>query len=210
MIHAYAGEVGVKINLANNGDDCVVFMDKKDLQKFQLTLDSWFHDMGFIMTSETPVYNFHEIEFCQCKPVFGSNGLIMCRNVDKAREKDSMCMLDLSNEFAARKWLKAVGECGLALCSGVPIMQELYSAYNRNGLKSNMTQSVGWESGMYFMSKGLHARYSRVTEEARVSFYHSFGYTPDEQVALEEYYRDWNYTHLMTYEELEHSICAPF
>lgn len=210
MIFAYAEYVGIEVDLANNGDDCVVFMEKKHLEKFSRTIDSWFHDMGFIMTSEEPVYNLNEIEFCQCKPVLGYEGLIMCRNVDKAREKDSMCMLDLSQESAARKWMKAVGDCGLALCAGIPIMQELYEAYRRNGLSSNVTHSVGWECGMYYMSRGLSPRYSIITEDAREAFYHAFGYSPDEQIALEEYYSNWNYTHQKSYEELEHSICAPF
>lgn len=210
LIYTYANERGVKINLANNGDDCVVFMSKFDLNRFQTGLDEWFSEMGFIMTSEEPVFNIEQIEFCQCKPVLGSNGYVMCRNFDKSREKDSMCLLDISTESSARKWLMAVGECGLALTSGIPVMQELYQAYVRNGVKSNMIRSVGWSCGMTYMSHGLNPRYATISEESRESFYLSFGITPDEQVALEGYYRDWNYTHTKSYEDLEHIECAPF
>jgi len=104
----------------------------------------------------------------------------------------------------------AVGECGLALTAGIPVMQEMYQAYVRNGIKSNMKSSVGWSCGMTYMSQGLNARYTTVSDASRESFYYSFGITPDEQVALEEYYRNWNYTHSKSYEDLEHIECAPF
>jgi len=210
LIFAYSEFRGIKCNLANNGDDCIVFMESKDLKQFQEGLDEWFHNMGFIMTSEEPVYEVGKIEFCQCRPVLGSNGYIMCRNFDKSREKDSMCLLDIQAESSARKWLGAVGECGLALTSGIPVMQELYAAYYRNGISSNITRSVGWTCGMTFMSRGLNPRYESVTMDARIAFYNSFGVTPDEQVALEDYYREWNYTHEKSYENLEHIECAPY
>lgn len=210
LIYSYARERGISINLANNGDDCVVFMESRCLSDFTEGLDEWFHRMGFVMTSEEPVYEFGKIEFCQCRPVLGNDGFIMCRNLDKSREKDSICLLDIKAETSARKWLGAVGECGLALTSGIPVMQEMYQAYYRNGLSSNITKSVGWSCGMTFMARGLQPRYTNITSDARVAFYTSFGITPDEQVALEEYYREWNYTHKTSHESLEHIECAPY
>jgi len=194
MIYAYAKERGVEVELANNGDDCVVFMEAEHLNKFSQGLDEWFNDVGFVMTKEDPVYDIHEVEFCQSKPVFGSHGLVMCRGFMKAREKDSICLFDISNPKAAAKWLGAVGECGLAIASGVPILQEMYNSFVVNGNPSKLTKSVGWQSGMTMMAKGLHARYDEISTEARYSFFVAFGITPDEQEALEEYYRNWKYT----------------
>ena len=191
MIFAYARDRGVKVDLANNGDDCVVFMEAEDEHRFSQGLDDWFDEMGFVMTKEPTVFDLHQIEFCQCKPVIGAHGLVMCRNFDKAREKDTMCMFDISNPTAMSKWLGAVGECGLALTSGVPVFQELYSAYMRVGCPSKLTKSVGWECGMTIMAKNLPTKWTPVTDDARFAFYVAFGITPDEQVALEEYYLNW-------------------
>lgn len=211
MIHAYAAERGVNIELANNGDDCVVMMEAGDLDTFTRGLDEWFDDMGFVMTSEVPVYNLHQIEFCQTRPVIGHAGLIMCRNLEKAREKDSMCTLDISGKNARAKWMGAVGECGLALSSGVPVMQEMYKAYVRYGKPSKIANSVGWECGMTMMAKGLHARERPVTDEARFAFYIAHGTTPDEQVALEEYYSNWQMEETVNWDvDLDDVYPAPY
>jgi len=193
MIHAYARERGVDVELANNGDDCVVFMEAEHLDKFSRGLDEWFDLMGFVMTREKPVYDIHEVEFCQCKPVYGHHGLVMCRGFNKSREKDSICLFDISKPTASSKWMGAVGECGLAITSGVPVMQEMYNSFVRHGKPSKLTKSVGWQSGMSTMAKGLHARHEEVSSDARYSFFVAFDITPDEQVALEEYYRNWEY-----------------
>lgn len=210
MIHAYGQERGVKLELINNGDDCVVFMEQRDLARFGAGLDEWFDDMGFVMTKEPPVTELNQVEFCQCKPVEGANGLIMCRNFEKAREKDTMCLFDISTPRAAAKWLGAVGECGLSLTSGIPVFQEMYKAYIRNGEKSDITNSVGWQCGMTYMAKGLHPKEAPVSEDARYSFYVAFGVTPDEQEALEEYYRSWQFAAQVEQREVMTVGTAPF
>jgi hypothetical protein len=185
-------------------------MEEKDLHRFGEGLDEWFNDMGFVMTKEEPVNELYQIEFCQCKPVEGANGLIMCRNFDKAREKDTMCLFDISNPTAAAKWMGAVGECGLSLTSGVPVFQEMYKAYMRHGVKSEVSKSVGWECGMTHMARGLHPKEAAVSDDARYSFYVAFGVTPDEQEALEEYYRSWSFRAVVEAREVMTVGTAPF
>lgn len=211
MIYAYAKERGVDVELANNGDDCVVFMEAEHLNKFSHGLDEWFDQLGFVMTKEVPVYELHEVEFCQSKPVYGSHGLVMCRGFMKSREKDSICLFDITNSKAASKWLGAVGECGLAIASGVPVLQEMYNSFVRAGTPSKLTKSVGWQCGMTMMAKGLHSRYEEITADARYSFFVAFGITPDEQVALEEYYRSWKYSDDVAWDaDLSDILAAPF
>lgn len=188
MIYAYSKERGVKISLANNGDDCQVFMEKRDLAKFSQGLDAWFLELGFRMTVEPPVYEFAGVEFCQMRPIQTINGFVMVRNINKAREKDSMSIIPLSNTRAAMQWLYAVGECGLASCSGVPIMQSFYECYMRHGIQSRMSYSVALESGARINSRGMDSKWSPVSAQARLDCFVAWGYTPDEQLALENYY----------------------
>lgn len=192
MIYAYARERGVDIQLANNGDDCVVFMEAGELSKFSLGLDEWFISMGFRMTVEMPVYELEHVEFCQMHPINLGSRHVMCRNLSTAREKDSMCLFDISAPSAYSKWMGAVGECGLAIAGGVPIFQAMYAAYGRVGRCSKVTQSVQFQTGFYMLSRGMQAKWSPITEDARYSFYLAFGYTPDEQIAMEEYYQNLN------------------
>jgi hypothetical protein len=189
MIYAYAEERGVGISLANNGDDCVVIMEACDLRKFQCNLDEWFLGMGFRMTSEMPVYEFHQIEFCQMRPIETVRGLTMVRNIITSINKDTMVVFPVDSEQAWRKWMYQVGECGLALCAGVPIMQSFYMMLMRNGVDSNMFRdNPNFESGMRMLRGNLEARVEEVTPQARDEVFGAWDITPDEQYAYESHY----------------------
>jgi hypothetical protein len=212
LVYSYAKSRGVHIQLANNGDDCMVIMERQDMVKFSFGLDAWFLEMGFRMTVEPPRYVFEELEFCQMHPVYAGGLWKMVRNFDTAREKDSFSLLNLSNPSAYLKWLGAVGECGLALAGGVPIVQSFYQAMARVGLDSGMLRSVAMQSGFVMLTKRLEAKYIAVDDDARFSFYKAFGLTPDEQVALEEYYDgvDLSQNELSTDESIEYTYSAPY
>lgn len=188
MIHAYSRFVGVKTHLANNGDDCVVFMEKEDLEKFMSPLSKWFLEMGFNMTVEDPVYQFDQIEFCQTKPIWGGDYWIMCRNPYTAITKDSVMLKRWDTEALFRGWLDAVGTGGLALTGQLPVFQELYQLYRRSGMRRKISEDLlPWN--LRCMKEGVNREYGHVHPETRASFYWAFGMTPDEQVVLEKHYR---------------------
>lgn len=144
------------------------------------------------MVVEEPVYEFEEIEFCQTHPICVGEEWRMVRNYQSSREKDSMCLFPLTSAGALQSWMYAVGECGLSLTSGVPVMQEMYKAYMRHGKPSKMGDAVFMQSGSRMMSNGMEAKETVVEQSTRFSFYKAFGILPDEQVAMEEYYRGWS------------------
>jgi len=211
MVYTYARERGVTISLANNGDDCMVFMEQGDLSRFMLDFNEWFLTMGFRMTVEEPCYSLENIEFCQMHPINLGSHWVMVRNFETAREKDSLSIIPIDTEGAYRKWLGAVGECGLALASGVPVVQSIYEAYCRYGEKSQMSASVAFQGGFLWLSARLDSRSSVISEEARYSFFLAFGITPDEQVSLEKYYAGLNLSFGPTIsEDFDEMHSAPF
>jgi len=211
MMWSYAKERGVDIAFINNGDDCVVFMEREDYPRFVVGFDQWFLDLGFRMVVEPPVYEFNKIEFCQMKPIRTIRGTVMVRNFDTAREKDSCSFLPLSNENEVRKWLWAVGECGLALTGGVPVFQSFYRWYMRHGVVSNVKHAVQMQSGASFLAVRLESVEREITATARDDFMVAWGLTPDEQLALEEYYDDLDFQYSKTHiENLEEILGAPF
>jgi hypothetical protein len=115
-------------------------------------------------------------------------------NIPKAREKDSISIIQMSNDKLAKKWIHAIGMCGLSLCAGVPVMQSMYEAYMRNGVPSNMNSAVAMERGALMMSVGLESRSASVTDLARVSVFNAWGITPDEQLAIESYFSKWQFS----------------
>lgn len=188
MVYAYASSRGIVIRLANDGDDCVVFMERKDLEDFSDHLHEYFNNLGFEMTVEEPVFVLEHIEFCQCHPVFDGNNYIMVRDPRVAISKDTISIKPLDNLKTMRRWCAAVGEGGMHLTGGIPVWQDYYSYYVRVGQGSKPLTDPSMESGMQRMSKGMFRKYKEVTSEARYSFYLAFGMSPQEQYVTEHYY----------------------
>lgn len=215
LVWAYSGVRGVRTKLVNNGDDCVVFMERDDLEVFMGGLDEWFLRMGFRMTVEEPVFEFEKVEFCQMRPVRTQRGWTMVRNIPTALAKDTMSVVPLVTEQLARRWMHAVGECGLALCAGVPVLQAFYLAYLREGRadQGKLANSLQMASGMRMMAVGLVGETLPVSDEARLGVYISWGITPDEQRALEDEFALWAFEYDTTdiVEPVLHSdvLCLP-
>lgn len=198
MVFAYAEQLGIPVKLANNGDDCVVFMESTDVARFSKGLDSWFRAMGFRMEVEEPAYDLPKVEFCQARPIFDGATWTMVRNL-VAFDKDAHCLLPIASETIMKYWLEAVGMGGLSLAGGIPIWQEYYSCFLRSGRmmrrtrrrrgKIKVSDQPAFESGLLWACRGSRRGYGPVSDEARFSFWVAFGITPDHQVALEEQYR---------------------
>lgn len=185
MVWAYCRACGVKARLANNGDDCIVIMDKCHLDSFRTGLEAWFCEMGFTMKVEEPVETFELIEFCQMKPVRVPGGWRMVRTFDRAIAKDTVSLLDLSTGFQA--YLGAVGDCGLAVSSGIPVYQSFYASMRASGKPSNIMGHGSIMGGLRYLASGMAPVVTEVTPETRASFAVAFGVLPDEQVALERW-----------------------
>lgn len=189
LVWAYASELGIRLELANNGDDCVVIMEEHDVARFQGRLSRWFRRKGFAMTVEDPVYEFEQIEFCQTHPVKLTTGWRMVRNLSAVLRKDPMCLIPLPNQRVYRKWLDAVGTCGGILSEGVPIHHAYYDIYKRHGLPAGgLIDEVYRNRSQLQLGVGLQQG-AKVTPETRVSYYYAFGVLPDTQIAYERWLR---------------------
>lgn len=190
MVRQFCKERSINFRLLDNGDDATVIMDKRDLSGFMADVRPWFLAMGFTMKVETPVYILEQIEFCQTHPVKVGGHYRMVRDPRVALSKDTTWKAPaLQNgkpsARAGDAWLRAVGECGLALCGGIPIMQEFYT-YLAIHPKSRSVQGFGTgESGFERMARGMCRNPSAVSDATRYSFWLAFGVVPDSQVALE-------------------------
>ncbi len=187
MIWELCRSLAIRTHLANNGDDCVVFMNRSDLRAFIDAVPGYFEELGFRMKIEQPVDEFECIEFCQTNPVFNGERYCMVRNPRTCLIKDAMCIHAMAGD-GLRKWLWAVGECGGMLNAGIPVLQSFYRAYRRSGIRCNLTEHVFRGEGRLVLAKGLTLQDRKVTSDARVSFWRAFGVSPDAQVDLECYF----------------------
>lgn len=189
MVWSWARRQAVNIELANNGDDCVVVMEADDLARFDLhEMRAWFRTLGFTMKVETPVYDLEKIEFCQSHPINTGDGWLMVRKHRHAMAKDCVSLKPLNGPKVFDKWRLAVGLAGLSLTGGVPVQQDFYTAFMRGAKGAKLENDLSLETGFMRFARGMSRRYVPPSEVARYSYWVAFGVTPDEQVALEREY----------------------
>lgn len=194
MVWVLLKKKGINAELVNNGDDCVVILEEDDVERFNKGLEALFRHWGFSMVVEPPVRVFEQIEFCQTRPVLLPTGWRMVRNHDAVLRKDPMCVIPIPTQDTYKKWLWAVGTCGVNSTGGVPVQNAFYRCYLRNGSRctTGMYDYVHKNTGSLSRLDGLDTTQSCITPEARVSYYYAFGIMPDEQVELERFYDSGN------------------
>jgi hypothetical protein len=184
LIYLYLMMHGVtSAEVANDGDDLLVIVDKKDLDKFA-GIKEWYREMGFIMTAEKPVYTLEECDFCSSHPVQLNRGgdWIMVRKV-AALSKD-VVSLSAVNLKEARNWMAATGEGGLIAASGIP----MFSALHRKLLVLGNARKAPNRKLLEDTLKWRGTMGDVVVEEevVRSSFYLAFGISPELQRAYEQ------------------------
>lgn len=188
MIWEYCRQRQVVASLANNGDDCVVFMERSQLGQFTNGLTAWFLELGFTMVMEDPVFDFERVTFCQTRPVYDGTRWTLVRLLT-ALEKDLHHLTRFQSRSAFEAWVTSVGLCGLALTGGLPVYQSFYSSMliseQIGNVRANQAHKTG---GLFWWSKGMDRKVRPVSDAARVSFWRAFDITPTQQVYLEHFY----------------------
>lgn len=190
IVIAYCRLKNLNYDLINNGDDCVVFMERRDLSLFMDGLEQWFLEFGFRIVCEEPVYTLEKLEFCQMHPILIGDEYRMVRNPSSAIEKDGFCVTTLQHGRSFRDWASGVSTGGRAGCSGVPVMYEFYRFL---GTEGNVHHTLVENTGMSRLQRGMVDNHKGVSEETRYSFYLAFGVTPDSQVELESWFATTGY-----------------
>nr|QDH86712.1 MAG: RNA-dependent RNA polymerase [Riboviria sp.] len=197
LVFEYIKEIKVKARLFNNGDDCVLFMERRDLEKFSFKLHSWFTNYGFDLTIEDPVYCFERVNFCQMNPVNDGDKYVMMRNPFVAMRKDGVSLKPIDSEKLYKRWVRTVGEGGMSLTGGLPVSQCYYASMIKcsSNARPLTKDEMFRDSGLYRWSRGMTRRFRAPSTLSRVSFYLAFGTTPEEQQALEAVYQHsiWSY-----------------
>jgi len=190
MIYVRSKNVNVKIRLLNNGDDCVIIMEQSDLSAFVQGLIEEFHTYGFHIVVEEPVYDFEKISFCQMQPVFDGSKHVMCRDPGLAFAKDAFCVRSVTTIKEMREWIGSVGKGGLSIAAKLPMFQEFYSMFVRNSY-GECRKDISDIGGLYYWNNNMDRKVSRITPEARSSFYFAFGVSPSMQIEFERYMRTY-------------------
>jgi hypothetical protein len=185
IVWALRRDLNIPMRLANNGDDCVIIFDRRHLSKVQDAIESHFLKFGLVMEVEAPVYEFEKISFCQTQPVYDGSCWVMCRDPRTCMMKDLCTTVSVGSNPAL--WSKAVGDCGLAVCGGLPVMQNLYRLMATAAPTSKkFLDDPGFMAGLQMMAKGSSRTFNVPLPEARLSYWRAFGILPDLQSTIEE------------------------
>jgi hypothetical protein len=188
LVFQYAQERRVGIDLANNGDDCVVFMERRDAGRFRAGLDRWFLDMGFNMKVEETVDVFEKVEFCQTQPIKVDDSYIMCRH-PTGLSKDAYSLLPWGQGAMAYGWATAIADSGQAIASRMPVFGPFYERLRVLGKGVTMgNHPLLRQGGLYWLSDGAKpGATTLITPDTRVSFWRAFGIPPYMQVLAERH-----------------------
>lgn len=200
MTTAFVASLGIKkYRVINNGDDCVLIVERKNQHKLtQDAFDLFFNALGFDIVMEPHVTVLEEIEFCQMHPVQVDGTWLMVRNIIPSLTKDAISIRPLRNNKEISSWMFGVGEGGLSLTGGVPICQEYYSAFTKQATVLNKHVRLPKhnqmnENGLYFLTRGMTQKYTKISDSSRISFYRAFNILPHEQEYVEREYINIKY-----------------
>lgn len=189
ILWSFAKRKRMVIDCFINGDDVIVFMDRAQHSHFIDGLAKFYMDLGFRMKVEPAVTIMEHIDFCQTRPVFDGIRWVMVRAFPDCISKDSTI---IHHVFAGDGWkdyLASVGDCGLSLCGGLPVLEAYYKKLRSLG-KPRDTLRDFITSGFQAMAHGL-ARASGVSDAARESFDRAFNVPSEVQKHLEVQIEKW-------------------
>ncbi len=189
---------GLKYELLDDGDDCVVIVECSDLGAVQQRM-AQFLEFGMEVTEDGRAYEFEHIDFCQCRPVLLRHGVwFMVRKPSRVLQgclTGTRYLGDVSQRAAL---VHTIGLCELALHAGVPILQELALALIRNAGTTKVVSLQENDDLFYRIKIALGAfdvellregRAVDITPEARLSFAKAFDIDVAKQHEIEQHLR---------------------
>lgn len=191
MVLDYHLVSGVPVRIYDDGDDCLIFMERRHHAEFARTVTRHFLSLGFTLVVEPPVDVFEQIQFCQAVPIYSTyfKEYVMVRNVHLSLAKDMICLSPVKSDAELRSWMSAVGTGGIAGTGGVPVVQNAYLSLTRmaSGARA-MRHTTTLDTGFIHCVRGMEGRYTRPCALSRLSFERATGIGYDAQLILEQQY----------------------
>jgi hypothetical protein len=177
MGYAFMEHLGIPLSSYRffcDGDDAVIFVPRRLLEKLKSQLVPWYRAMGFRMKVEKTAYMLESVDFCQSRPVWFPDGYVMIREPYRALSKDTVSKKPLDSVKTFRRWIAAVGQGGLSTCGGCPVSQSFYECMVRNscGVKPLSYGDPSIVDFMQYKVQGMTRKKQPVHPHSRASFFH--------------------------------------
>jgi len=113
-----------KYFLMVDGDDTTLICDRKNLALFD-TVEPYMRNFGFKCKVENVAFDYHDVEWCQCKPMIFNNEMKFVRHFKRSFFKMFIGLKLFDNIVARNDYYFTLGHCELILHSGIPILQSM-------------------------------------------------------------------------------------
>jgi hypothetical protein len=186
MLSCYCKASGLlpsEYRISVNGDDSVIFIERKN-QKKLLPL-SWFTNFNMEMEMDRAVDNFEQISYCQCSPlrVMHEGKLVWYMVKTPLRAMSRCCYAPTQNLSCVDRYLASVGLCELACNRGIPVLQSFAVAILQ---LSGYARPLGAFDRFAALSSGNELGTQPIAEETRRDFESAFGISIIEQLDYEK------------------------
>lgn len=199
ILYALFQKLPFEVRLINCGDDCTLMCSRENAQSLRNSLPKWFGEFNMRIEMSKLNHVLEGIDFCQTHPVLVNGTYRMVRDPFKGIVKDLTCIDNLDRPVLWMKWLQGVAQGGMATHGGVPIFQSLYkgmlnevktrsttlSKRQRKNLRDHRMIRNLEKSSVKYWGKGMHLKYSKISEQTRFSMYLAYGYQPQVQIEME-------------------------
>jgi len=206
MVMAAMRKLGItNYQIMNDGDDCLIIMERKDFAKVRKHLVSIFLEFGQELKIENISYDIHDVVFCQSKYTYTGTGYAMCRNWRKVLSQTCAGTKHWNDPHMVRPMMGLIGDCEVAMASGVPILQAYGQALQRNsrGLRAKITHmdsSYAYRVGLNIGEDIPTLPGLPISPMARLEFERTWGVPEWEQLRIEEILSTWTVDTVVAYD----------
>jgi hypothetical protein len=202
MVGAFMSEIGCQWDILDDGDDCLVIVDRCSRARVLAECAPAFLSFGMTIKVEAVVDHIEDVEWCQSKPVeYAPQKFKFVRDWTKVVSQDLVGTKWLGASHCRPRLLQTIGLCELILNMGVPILQEYSIALIRNahgaqplGLdQSPLWHRVKHEARLFGRKHLTKLAPQPITDEARLSFQRAFGVSVTDQLLIESSLKSWTF-----------------
>jgi hypothetical protein len=212
MILAYGRQLGIRFDVLDDGDDCLMFIESRDESLVKSTIEAAFLAFGHELKLENRATELQDVVFCRSKPTYvelptdafvGSvqasggcrdSGWVMVRDYRHVLKQSLVSHRHYDQPTKAATVMRAVGESLSTMYQGVPVLQSFAHAILR-GTSQIASKGFDHKSGLGYRHYFEFGSWQ--TEEAvavpitlvtRTLFERTWGLPIDQQLRLEAEY----------------------
>lgn len=202
MVSTIMYELRVLYDILDDGDDCLLIVEERDLSTVMPTITPGFLQFGMEIKIESIARSIEQVEWCQSNPVLIDGKYRFIRNPCKVMSTCLGGSKYFTSVGARRKLLNTIGLAELILNRGVPILQEFALAISRNAGTDKIINLQESDPTYYRIGRELRALNLKilqrvdplpVTDTARLSFEQAFGISVSDQLEYEQFFKGWRF-----------------